>query len=168
MSQGEERDKISQEGKTAYYKNVHFCAKHSKIFLPLHILFLYFHLPPASPGSRSDQNCIKIWLQHVLLFLTSVLMHLTPPWHLTQIITTFTYKDVYHWLPGRHVLAIWFYFFSISFAGSSSSVLYFAFLKVQNLLFRPLFCLFSTVSNPSWWRYPVQDQRYSDMSQDFR
>ena len=119
--------------------------------------FFIFSSSPQTLGSQSDQNCIKIQLQHVLLFLTSVLMYLTPPWHLTQIITTFTYKDIYHWLPGRHVLAIWFYSFLISFARSSSSVLHFAFLKAQNLLFKPLFYLFSTVSNPSWWHYPVQD-----------
>ena len=152
MSQGEARDKINQEGKTAYCRNVHFCAKHSKI-----CYYFIFSSSPQTLGSQSDQNCIKIQLQHVLLFLTSVLMYLTPPWHLTQIITTFTYKDIYHWLPGRHVLAIWFYSFLISFARSSSSVLHFAFLKAQNLLFKPLFYLFSTVSNPSWWHYPVQD-----------
>lgn len=135
-----------------------FVQNTAKIFYHF-TFFFYIFIFPLTPGSQSDQNCIKIWLQHVLLFLISVLMHLTPLWHLTQIITTFTHKGIYHWLPGCHVLAIWFHSFWISFARSSSSVLHFAFLKVQNLLFKPLFCLFSTVSNPSWWRYPVQDYK---------
>ena len=61
-----------------------FVQNTAKIFYHFTFFFYIFISPPPAPGSQSDQNCIKIWLQHVLLFLTSVLMHLTPPWHLTQ------------------------------------------------------------------------------------